>query len=59
MSNVKKTGGTVDFSKLRSRDNIMYKLTEGFNLENKDNNFVDKYADTDVGPVNRKLAYLL
>eukprot|EP00347_Sterkiella_histriomuscorum_P010281 403376904 len=60
LSNIKDNQPTLDFSKTSARDNSMYLISDGYNLEPKHESFLDKIIDLNVSSLrNKKVANIL
>lgn len=60
LSNIKDNQSTLDFSKTSARDNSMYLISDGFNLQPKQDSFLDKILE--LGSTynsNKKVANIL
>ena len=53
LSNVKNISKNVNFEKGTARDNSMYNINEGNNLEQKEANFIDKMIEMDIIPTDK------
>ena len=49
----------IGFDKLLPRDNRMFYINEGNNLDVKEDSFLDKYAFLDILPKHTKLTSLM
>lgn len=59
MSNVREKEMTIDFGKAKGRDNKMYNLTEGYNLESRNETMIDKIIEINKGKNYRRLSHMI
>lgn len=49
----------IGFDKVRGRDNLMYNLNDGYNLEEKETSFIEKLIEMNMVPNDRRISKTL